>query len=119
MPKKLILFRDDDEVELPWKWEICDHCEGHGTSSSYLGAFTRDDIDEAGEEFMEDYIAGRFDRSCEYCEGGKVKTIDDSKMSKADLEAWGQQCAEDEACESIHRQERLMEGGWRVEGWAS
>ena len=59
------LYCDDgSEIELPSKWTICRHCQGEGTSSAYLGAFTRDDMDEAGPEFLEDYMAGRYDRAC-------------------------------------------------------
>lgn len=118
MKKQLILYDEDgSEKALPFKWEICEACEGHGLSSSYLGAFTRSDMDEMGEEFMEDYFVGRLDRPCDHCENGKVKVIDERRVSKADLDAWEKQVAGDEECEAIHRQERLMEGGWREEGW--
>ncbi len=112
------LFNDDgDETELPFKWEICPDCEGHGTSSAYLGAFTREDIDDAGEEFMDDYMSGRLDRACDHCSGGKIKVVDRSRVSAEDLAAFDEQERDRQECEAIHRQERLFEGGWREEGW--
>jgi RecJ-like exonuclease len=118
MPNLILYDEDGGERELPYKWEICSHCDGHGSSSAYLGAFTRQDMDDAGEEFMENYFSGRLDKSCEYCGGsGKVKVVDRRQMSKEDLEAWDAQC-EDEHCDrEQNRMERLMEGGWREEGW--
>lgn len=114
------LYVDDEEgsgeIALPFKWEICEHCEGHGTSSAYLGAFTREDIDDAGEEFMQDYMAGRFDRACEHCQGGKVKVVDRSRVAADVLAQYDAQEAEAAECERITRQERWAEGGWR-EDW--
>jgi hypothetical protein len=94
MPTKTpVLFCDDgSERELPFKWEICGGCRGHGTSSAYLGAFTREEMDEQGPEFLEDYMAGRYDRECDHCSGlGRVKRADLSRMSKEDRAAYREQ----------------------------
>lgn len=86
MNKAPILYgADGSEKELPWKWAVCSACEGHGKSSAYLGAFTASDMDEAGPEFVEDYVNGFYDRACDSCGGaGKVKVPDYSKMPKKD-----------------------------------
>jgi hypothetical protein len=104
--KRLVIYDDDGgEREIPHKWEICSYCRGDGTSSAYLGAFTRDDWDQMDTEWQEDYIAGRFDRACPHCEGGKVRVPDYSRMSKADKKAWRAQeraayeVEQEEACE--------------------
>jgi hypothetical protein len=66
--------------QLPAKWEICHSCQGNGTSSAYLGAFTREDMDEMGDEFMEDYMRGAYDRACDECGGsGKVRVVDEER----------------------------------------
>lgn len=119
MAKAPILYNDDDsETELPFKWEICGACSGHGSSSAYLGAFTREDLDDEGPEFVEDYFAGRYDRSCEHCDGaGKVKVVDPARTPKDKLAAYRAQEDDREHIDAIQRQERLMEGGWREEGW--
>lgn len=94
----------DDEGEtkpLPYRFEICSICEGHGRSSAYLGAFTADEMAQQGPDFHDDYMAGRYDRACEPCDGtGKVMVADHSRMTAAQREAWELECqleAEDEA----------------------
>jgi len=69
------------------KWRICPRCEGEGTSSAYLGAFTADEMAEQGEDFREDYIAGRYDRTCEKCLGT-------GKVNREDERRWAQQRAD-------------------------
>ena len=54
------------------KFAVCPDCQGRGTSSAYLGAFTSEDLDYMGEEGREDLAAGRFDRPCSSCNGQRV-----------------------------------------------
>lgn len=54
------------------KFIVCPECEGTGTSSAYLGAFTSDDMAQMDDEFMDDYFAGRYDRHCDECKGQRV-----------------------------------------------
>jgi DnaJ-class molecular chaperone len=119
MTKTPTLYCDDDtKRELPFTWEICHACSGHGKSSAYLGAYTRDEMEEQGSEFIEDYCAGHYDRTCDNCGGsGKVKVADESRMSKADRKAYREQCDADHEIRALERAERLFEGGWREEGW--
>ena len=118
MANKVLYDDDGGERELPTKFEVCGQCEGRGKSSAYLGAFTRDDFEDEGPEFEEDYFAGRYDRACETC-GGKrvVEVVDREKLSKADLKAWDAQEEERYQDAETSRMERLMEGGWKEEGW--
>ncbi len=115
---RTLYTEDDGEVELPFKWEICGQCRGHGTSSRYLGAFTADQMRE-DPEFAEDYMNDEYDRTCETCGGsGKVKVLDRTKTPADQLEAYDAQQRDLEDVRSIERQERLMEGGWRdMEGY--
>jgi hypothetical protein len=108
-----ILYGDNDsEIELPFNWEICSHCHGHGKSSAYLGAYTRDDMDEAGPEFLEDYMAGSYDRHCDSCDGtGKVKVANFARMPKAQREAYREQCRIDAELDAEEASERRMLGG--------
>jgi hypothetical protein len=113
-----ILYDGDDEIVLPFKWTICSHCNGHGTSSAYLGAFTGDEMSEMDDEWREDYAAGRFDRRCDHCGGsGKIKVADTQRMTADQRKKYRAQQREDAETDAIERQERLMEGGWREEGW--
>lgn len=114
------LYTDEGERELPFKWEICGSCSGHGKSSAYLGAFSGRRLDEAraDTEFWDDYVSGRLDRPCESCGGsGKVKAVDEAKLSPEDLAAWRGQEESDAESAAERRAEWLMEGGWREEGW--
>lgn len=93
---------DDGElVALPFRFEICSVCDGHGRSSAYLGAYTQSEMDEAGPDFHDDYMAGRYDRTCDACDGdGKVKVADYRRMTAAQREAFELDArleAEDEA----------------------
>lgn len=109
-PSTPVLYCDDgSEIQLPCRWIICGHCRGSGKSSAYLGAFTRSDLDEAGPEFFDDYMAGRYDRACDACDGsGKVQVVDRKKLTPAQREEWDAQRRADRECEAIHRAERMM-----------
>lgn len=113
MAKAPILYCDDGEgeIELPFKWEICSHCSGHGKSSAYLGAYTQSDMDEAGPEFLDDYMAGRYDRACDACDGaGKVKIADFSQMTKAQRAEYKAQRRADAEIDAEERAERRFCG---------
>ncbi|MBV1929318.1 MAG: hypothetical protein KUG81_07395 [Gammaproteobacteria bacterium] len=69
-------YIDDQEVtlDLPASFEVCGCCRGTGTT--YLGwhsseqpAFTQEDFDYEGPDFMEDYMTGRYDKTCPECNG--------------------------------------------------
>lgn len=72
------MWREEhDGQNPPFQWQICDHCHGHGTSTSHLGAYTESDRAEMGDEwydFMDDVHAGHYDQACPECKGtGKVR----------------------------------------------
>lgn len=78
-------FSDEDGefVQVPYKWKICGHCSGEGLSSSYLGSFTWEELDEQGQEFTDAYFAGEYDRECDCCGGsGKIAVPDHNKMTE-------------------------------------
>jgi hypothetical protein len=104
------LFCDDgSEIELPTRWEICAACRGEGKSSAYLGAYTSSEMDEAGPEFMDEYMRGAYDRPCISCDGlGRHKVADGTRMTKEQRAAYRFQCQADREIEAIHRAERRM-----------
>lgn len=105
--RAVLFMPDGSEIDLPAKWIICSHCEGAGKSSSYLGAYTSDEWNELDDDFHADYLAGHYDRACEYCDGlGRVLVADRSKMSKDQRREHDEQLAELAACDRIERQER-------------
>ena len=55
------------------EWTINTKCSGHGHHSQHLGSFPQSEMAEEGQEFMEDYMAGHYDKVCERCRGsGKL-----------------------------------------------
>lgn len=103
---------DEMAVQLPARYEICSYCQGRGRSSAHLGAFTRDEMDEQGPEFLEDYMGGVYDRPCGNCEDGKVLVIDEARCVSEEQKralAWVRDEQEQLAeCLAIERAERAM-----------
>jgi len=100
-------------TSLPYKWQICSHCRGEGSSSAYLGAYTSDEWNQMDYEWQEDYIAGRFDRPCEHCEGGKVRVPDMARMTPAQRKGWrDQERAEAEYEAECRAERRALGGDW-------
>jgi DnaJ-class molecular chaperone len=69
---------------MPGEWCICDTCDGHGSHSQHLGAYTSSEFDEAfgTPEEQEDYMSGAYDRPCHSCNGtGKVWDVDVSRCT--------------------------------------
>lgn len=64
-------------ISLPRKWVICGVCDGNGAHSRHLGAFTQDEMNELGDDFRKEYMAGNYDKKCERCSGtGKLHVVD-------------------------------------------
>jgi hypothetical protein len=110
MIKFPFIYDDDGEpIALPYKWEICSQCSGEGRSSAYLGAFTWDELREQGDEFIEDYFAGNYDRACDCCGGsGKITVADYGKMTEDQVKAYEQKLQDDYEYESMRRAEMRM-----------
>jgi len=90
---------------LPSKVVVCSRCDGKGTSTAYLGAYTPEEMDEQGPEFFDDYMGGMYDRQCDVCNGLRVTAVilwdELTKEQEADLES-------DYIDDQISRNERLM-----------
>lgn len=101
-----IIDDENREIAIPFTWQICSSCGGHGKSSAHLGAFTADEMAEEGPDFQDDYMSGFYDRTCDNCGGaGKVKVADLAKMNPALRKEYREAQAEDRA----ERRERAME----------
>jgi hypothetical protein len=100
---------DGSETVLPFEWHICSACNGRGKSSAYLGAYTADEMHEAGPDFYEEYMAGGYDRICDECDGaGKVKRVAWSKLTKAQKREYREQVAAEREMRAIEAAERRM-----------
>lgn len=79
------------EHQLPTRFELCPRCQGHGTH-------TNPAIDGHGispEEFAEDpdfedaYFAGRYDVTCQDCNGLRViEVVDEERLTQEQHTAW-------------------------------
>lgn len=105
------IWDEDTEsfISLPCRWEICYQCHGEGTSSAYLGAFTADEMDEMGDDFLDGYRSGLYDRSCDVCEGsGKIRVVDQRRLSADLLQRYRYAEREEFEYEAMCATERMM-----------
>ena len=82
----LILDEDENEVWIPFEYEVCDLCGGKGTMVNPnidRNGLTAEDFDEQGPEFMDDYFGGVYDQQCARCEGRKVMPVPITKSGQA------------------------------------
>lgn len=97
------------DTTYPAKWDICGACDGEGASSAYLGAFTSNDLHDLGDEFIEDYFAGIYDRACEECGGtGKLLVPDESRLTDKLREQLYRDRLAYRECRAIEAAERRM-----------
>lgn len=70
----------DEDIPVHCHWQVCDVCEGRG-SHVHPGidshGITSEEMDEAGDDFREDYMSGRYDVPCARCHGRRVMPVPD------------------------------------------
>jgi len=115
MSKTPTLYDEDgNETELPFKWEICERCEGCATDRGASvecdgGGFTSSEWAEQDDDFKEDYIAGKYDRPCAYCNGlGRIKVPDFRKMDPETCQEYLEQEQDDRDYDAMCAAERRM-----------
>lgn len=94
----VIRFEDPatgDEIQIPAKYEVCDNCQGRGTTVDPA----IDGNGLSGEEFAEDpdfaedYFGGHYDVQCRECKGNRVKLHADwDKMTPEQRDAYEEYC---------------------------
>lgn len=113
---KIVLFRDDTEIELPIRFEVCSGCGGHGKHVNRNidgNGLSREDFDE-DPDFREDYFAGVYDVTCDTCGGRRVvPVIDEARCDPVLLAEYEGQQRELAECDAIQRAEM------RAEMWAA
>lgn len=111
MPITFTTYDEDDEevtLTVASHKEVCGTCRGEGKSSAYLGAFSREDMDN-DPDFYEDYMQGAYDRVCPECNGDRVVDVPDEKRTKP--EVWAkfiEHCNEEVHYHSMCEMERRM-----------
>ncbi len=74
---------DDEELEVPFKYEACGLCNGKGyhvnPSIDSHGLSAEDFYDDP--DFREDYFSGRYDIPCNSCHGVRVTPVLDEERA--------------------------------------
>jgi hypothetical protein len=111
------------KLALPARYFVCSDCRG--TGKTYLGwraseqpAFSREDFDEQGPEFFEEYVSGAYDRCCSACNGQRVTLEIDCDAAESTArhdpefrtayEAWIAQENEEAGFRAMQESERRM-----------
>ncbi len=91
MPTSSFSIIDDDgdeiDVVVPGKFEVCSRCEGTGKHDhpAFSNGFTQEEMSE-DPEFAEEYRAGRYDVTCQKCQGVRVVCVaDEDKCTPAQI----------------------------------
>lgn len=100
-----------EQVFLPYRWEVCDVCEGRGTHVNPAidcNGLTSEDFAQ-DPDFAEDYLSGAYDIPCNAC-GGRttVPVVNEERCDPELLEAYRDQCASDAESRYWSAMERAM-----------
>jgi RecJ-like exonuclease len=90
MPNHItVLDEHGNELKLTARNEIRTRCAGDGTHDAWEGGMTASEMDEQGDEFLEDYLAGHYSVPCTECGGrGVVAVPDESRANPTALAIW-------------------------------
>lgn len=113
---------DEDDPEnwkifsIPTIYEVCPTCHGEGrhTNPAIDGhGLTREDFDEQGPEFFEDYMSGVYDVNCAECGGKRVVLVPDKENADPELlKEYEQQEEEKYQDARMHQMEMQAEYGY-------
>lgn len=74
------------------KFIVCPTCEGHGqiTNPEVVGnGYTSDELDEMGEDFLENLREGVYNVTCPECDGKRVSTrAEHNEFTQRQSEEW-------------------------------
>ena len=67
-----------EENKLPWEYEVCDRCDGHGThwNPAFCDGITEEErYENWDDESWDDLMTGKYDVPCEECHGLRVVKV--------------------------------------------
>lgn len=114
-----ILDEHGDDIEIPCRWDVCDDCEGEGTTlqedirqhAYSVEEFRESFDDEEAEEYFK--RGGRYDVPCKTCKGARVVAVPDldrcSQDERAQVAAWEE--SEAQAASERSYERRMRERG--------
>ena len=88
----ILVGDDDEEVEIPSRFEVCDRCAGRGThvNPNIDGhGITADEWwgPDWDDESREMYLSGGYDVTCQECDGARVVLVPDlERLEREDPE---------------------------------
>ena len=100
-----VRWSDDDEY-FPVHFEVCTTCEGKGryvNPSIDSHGISREEMDENGPEFMEDYFSGMYDVICDHCRGDNVIPVPNEPRNQRAVEDYLNDIWESYAQEAAER----------------
>lgn len=91
--QKIYLLDDNDtEIEIPGRFITCPRCEGRGSHvnpSIDEHGLSREDFDEMGPDFEEDYFSGVYDVQCHECKGLRViLEVDEDRATEEQIKLY-------------------------------
>lgn len=101
-----------EDFVLPARYEVCHRCRGtktHVNPSIDGNGLSREDMDDFGDEFFEDYMSGVYDVICEECHGeGLLLVVDEQRCTPEQLAEFNEYERDRYETEAIYRMERMM-----------
>lgn len=111
---------ESTDVTIPQRWEICCECEGEGKHAHAIDGdgITGSEWNEWDDDERENYLEGRYDRTCEVCRGsGKMKVTDYDSLREMErkypgiCEQWENHCEAEYQYDREAEAERRYFGG--------
>jgi len=101
----------EEDVEFPFKYEVCGLCEGKGThvnpSIDAHGISANEFYEDP--DFGEDYMSGRYDVTCYRCGGSNVEPEMDTEHFGEQQKKWHQMLLEWQSAEAEYQAEAAAE----------
>jgi hypothetical protein len=85
------------------KFKVCPVCDGEGKRApeAFRGVLDQDTVDD--EEFMEIFLAGGYDVTCECCKGNRVVTDEEISQWESKEDARAEQDCEHKMLHGLDR----------------
>jgi len=99
--KEITVYYEDENGEreethiLPAKFEVCSRCMGSGVHDgpSVAGGFTQSEWADFDGEDREDYLSGKYDVTCEECQGVRVvPVVDEDALTPEQAKVYDDWC---------------------------
>ena len=114
METTITVFDEGEEIThtVPCEFVVCPRCHGEGKHVNPAidgNGITQSEMDELGQDFLDDYMGGGYDVTCSECGGKRVgPEIDWSKVDPALVEAYERQQREEDEYQQTCAMERAM-----------